>query len=193
MIVRKAALRPVPTYAVIEAHTIHVIEGSLDEDEDSLQDSLDQGFAELDRRQPALAEWLADELARTQDELVQSLGYFLAVTVYLAFREAFPTRLREVDPDALQIARETLHADEQIRAEDPSEILDSDDVIAMSQPALVAYVQHHVDEALDQGEGDIDLDELERIYRAILVQVIALSHAVASPTGELGPTREMLA
>lgn len=193
MIVRKAALRPVPTYAVIEAHTIHVIEGSLDEDDDSLQDSLDQGFGELDRRQPALAEWLADELARTQDELVQSLGYFLAVTVYLAFREAFPTRLHEVDPDALQIARETLDADEQIRAEDPSEVLDSDDVIAMSQPALVAYVQHHVDEALDQGEGEIDLDELERVYRAILVQVIALSHAVASPTGELGPTREMLA
>ena len=31
MIVRKAALRPVPSYAVVEAHTIHAIEGSLAE------------------------------------------------------------------------------------------------------------------------------------------------------------------
>lgn len=193
MIVRKAALRPVPSYAIVDAQTIHAIEENLDEDEDALQDALDQGFAELDRRQPAVAGYLADQLSRTGDELVQSLGYFLAVTVYLAFREAFPTRLHEVDEDALGMARETLATDEQLRAEDPSEVLDSDDVVAMSQPSLVAFVQHHVDEALEQGEGEVDLDELERVYRSILVQVIALSHAVASPSGELGPPRQMLA
>ncbi len=193
MIVRKAALRPVPSYAIVDAQTIHAIEENLDEDEDALQDALDQGFAEFDRRQPAVASYLADQLSRTGDELVQSLGYFLAVTVYLAFREAFPTRLHEVDEDALAMARETLATDEQLRAEDPSEVLDSDDVVAMSQPSLVAFVQHHVDEALEQGEGEVDLDELERVYRSILVQVIALSHAVASPSGELGPPRQMLA
>jgi len=190
---RKAALRPVPRYAIVDEDVIAIVEASLEDDEKNLQESLDRGYSELDRLQPTIALWMADELSRMRDELVQSVGYFLSVTVYLAFREAFPTRLREVDEGMLQIAEATLTADEELRAEDPMEILDSDDVLAISQPSLVAFVQHHVGEALDQGEGEVDLDELDRVYRALLVQVIALSHAVASPTGELGPSREALA
>ena len=193
MFVRKAALRPVPRWAIVDEEVIASVEASLEDDETNLQESLDRGYADLDRLQPTIALWMADELSRLRDELVQSVGYFLSVTVYMAFREAFPTRLREVDEGMLQIADATLSADEEIRAEDPLEILDSDDVLAFSQPSLVAYVQHHVGEALDQGEGEVDLDELDRVYRALLVQVIALSHAVASPTGELGPPREALA
>ncbi len=192
MILRKAALRPVPPHALVDTHVLEQLETSLDIGGDSLQDVLDRSFTELDRRQGPLAEWLADILARTRDELVQSLGYFLTVTVYMAFREAFPTRLTEVDPSALDIARATLSADEELRAADPTEVLDSDDVIALTQPALIHYIQHHVDEALEQGEGELNLDELERIYRAILVEIIALSHAVASPSGQLGPSPEML-
>jgi len=190
---RKAALRPVPRWAIVDEEAIATVEASLEDDDTNLQESLDRGYSELDRLQPTIAIWMADELSRMRDELVQSVGYFLSVTVYLAFREAFPTRLREVDEGMLQIAEATLTADEELRAEDPMEILDSDDVLAISQPNLVAYVQHHVGEALDQGEGEVDLDELDRAYRALLVQVIALSHAVASPTGELGPSREALA
>ncbi len=193
MFLRKAALRPVPRWAIVDEDVIASVEASLEDDEKNLQESLDRGYSELDRLQPTIALWMADELSRMRDELVQSVGYFLSVTVYLAFREAFPTRLREVDEGMLQIAEATLTADEELRAEDPLEILDSDDVLAISQPSLVAYVQHHVGEALDQGEGEVDLDELDRVYRALLVQVIALSHAVASPTGELGPSREALA
>ncbi|MBO6940872.1 MAG: hypothetical protein JJ863_38210 [Deltaproteobacteria bacterium] len=193
MFLRKAALRPVPRWAIVDEDVIASVEASLEDDEKNLQESLDRGYSDLDRLQPTIALWMADELSRMRDELVQSVGYFLSVTVYLAFREAFPTRLREVDEGMLQIAEATLTADEELRAEDPLEILDSDDVLAISQPSLVAYVQHHVGEALDQGEGEVDLDELDRVYRALLVQVIALSHAVASPTGELGPSREALA
>ena len=193
MILRKAALRPVPAHAVVDTHTLHAMEASLDDDDDSLQDILDRGFNDLDRRQPAVAQHLADHLARTADELVQSLGYFLVVTIHMAFREQFPTRLVEVDDSALDIARATLEADEELRANDPTEVLDSDYVLALSQPAVLQYIQHHVDEALEQADGEIDLDELDRIYRALLVEVIALSHAVKSPTGELGPTPDMLA
>ncbi len=192
MIIHKAALRPVPRYAVIEAQTLHEVEEALDADEE-LQHVLDRGFTEFDRRQPALATWLSDHLARTHDELVQSLGYFLTVTVYMAFREAFPTRLVEVEQNALDIAEATLDADEELRRGDPTEILDSDDVLAISQPAMVAFVQHHVDEAIDQAEGELDVEELELIYRCILVMVIAFSHSVRSPTGQLGPSPEMLA
>ncbi len=192
MFVRKAALRPVPKFAIVDEHVIEGVESSLDEEDEVLQEALDRGYAELDRRQGAISAWMAEELSGTKDELVQSLGYFLVVTVYLAFREAFPTRLQEVGEDDLRMADATLEADEELRADDPTEILDSDDVVAISQPALISFVQHHVHEALDQSEGEIDLEQLDRIYRALLVEIIALSHAVASPTGQVGPSPDAL-
>ncbi len=183
MIIQKAALRPVPEYAVVPGHVLEELEVELDEGEVSLQDALDQGFNDFDRRQEVLATALADELASAQDELVQSLGYFLVVTVYVAFREAFPRRLNEVDEDALRMANATLTIDEELRAGDATEVLDSDDLLAMSQPAVLSFIQHHIDEAIEQADGQVDLDELERIYRSLLVLVIALSHAVTAPAG----------
>ena len=193
MILQKAALRPVPPYAIVDANTLHALELTLDENEAQLQEILDRAFGDMDRRQPTIAGWLSDSLAQTDDELVQSLGYFLIVTVYLAFREAFPVRLTEVDDNALEMASATLEIDEEIRAADPTEILDSDDILAMSQPSVLAYIQHHIDEALGQAEEEINIEELEHMYRSILIQVIALSHAVTSPSGELGPSPDMLA
>jgi len=190
---RKAALRPVPRHALVDPHVIQALESAFDEEEDTLQDALDRGYAELDRKQPALTLWLAEQLSITHDELIQSLGYFLVVSVYLAFRDAFPTRLVEVDEDALFISQELLRVDEELRATDPHEVLESDDVVALSQPSILAFVQHHVQEALEQADGEVDLEDLDRIYRAVLVQVISLSHAVRSPSGELGPPREALA
>jgi hypothetical protein len=180
---RKAALRSVPAYAVVDSDTIEAVEATLEEDDTALQDALDRGYADLDRRQPALAVWMAEKLALSSDELVQSLGYFLTVTVYLAFREAFPTRLEEIDESAIDISNAMLTVDEELRADDPSEILDSDDVLAMSQPAVLSYVQHHVHEALDQSGGEVDLEQLDDVYRSLLVLVICLSHAVISPSG----------
>jgi hypothetical protein len=176
---------------MVEPHFIEAVESALDED-GKLQNRLDLGYRELDRRQPTLSGWLSSELSVGHDETVQSLGYFLIIAVYLAFREAFPTRLHEVDDGSLQIALDTLTADEELRANDPTEILESDDVVAISQPSMVAFVQHHVQEALEQSKGELDLGELDRIYRAVLVQVIALSHSVASPAGVLGPSPKTL-
>jgi hypothetical protein len=191
--VRKAALRPVPTHARVEEHPIEIVEGRLAVDELDVQRILDEGFQDLETRQPVLADWLAEVLARGQDELVQSLGYFLAVTIYQAFREAFPTRLVEIDAGGLELAIETLAFDEQLRRDDPAEIFETDDVIAMSQPHLLHFVEYHVGEAVSQGEGELSQDELDRVYRTILVEVVALSHAVASPSGHVGPPSEILA
>lgn len=184
--VRKAALRPIPPYAVVGEHAVEAVEQALDTDED-LQEVLDQGYRELDRRQPVLGAWLADQVASCSDELAQSLGYFLAVTVFLAFREAFPTRLGEVDANALGIAIDTLETDEKLRENDPDEGIETDDLLAMGQPLLVEFVQHHLQEAAEQeSEGDKPAD-LRHVYRMTLVEVIALSHAVASLSGEPGP------
>ncbi len=184
MFLRKAALRPVPRHAVVDEHFVQLVEAQLDAHEDDLQALLDRGYAEIDRRQPVLSDWLAEQLSMGHDELVQSLGYFLVITVYMTFREAFPTRLEEIDERALEIALETLTVDEELRANDPTETLDSDDVVAMGQPAVIQFVQHHVEEAVDQAEGEVELEELDRVYRALLVEVIALSHTVTAPGGE---------
>ncbi|MFW6086676.1 MAG: hypothetical protein ACODAG_05675, partial [Myxococcota bacterium] len=167
MFVRKAALRPVPAHAIVDERAVAVIEESLGDAQEDLQETLDRGYQELDRKQPVLGTWLADQVSSRNDELVQSLGYFLAVTVYMAFAEAFPTRLRQVDDGSLTMALDTLAADEELRADDPGEVFESDDVVAMGQPALLAFVQHHVEQALEQAGDDIDLSELDRIYRAV--------------------------
>ena len=183
MFLRKAALRPVPRWAVVDDSALDALEDSLGQDDELLQGVLDAGFRGMDRQQPELAEFLSHEVSSRSDELAQSVGYFLAVTVYLAFKEAFPTRLESLDASALAIARGTLEVDEELRANDPREVFESDDVVAMGQPALVGFVQHHFEEALAQAEGSPDLDSFDGVYRAILVQVIALSHAVRAPGG----------
>lgn len=183
MFLRKAALRPVPRWAVVDDLAVDALESQLGDAEEALQQTLDQGFRDMDRHQPHLAGWLADRLSSGTDEIAQSVGYFLAVTVYLAFKEAFPTRLSTVDEASLALAEDTLEVDEELRANDPSEVFESDDVVAMGQPALVSYIQHHFDEALAQCEGDADLAAFDVVYRSILVEVIALSHAVEAPGG----------
>lgn len=193
MFVQKAALRAVPAWAVVEPQHIEAVEQALDDEESDLQDALDRGYRELDAKQPAIAAFAAAELSETQDELAQSLGYFLMVTIFMAFQEAFPRRLGEVPQAELEVAAEMLAVDEALRAQDPVEIIDSDDVVAMGQPNVLSYVQHHLAEALEQGDGDLDLEELDRVYRAVLVEVIALGQSVASPTGTVGPAREDLA
>src|SRR5690606_24888623 len=158
------------------------------EQEETLQASLDAGYRDLDRRQPVLSGWLSDELSVAKDETVQSLGYFLIICVYLAFREAFPKRLGTIDEPALRLSAETFAVDEELRANDPLEALESDDVIAITQPSMISFIQHHVQEALEQGEAsdeELDIDELDRVYRTVLVQVIALSQAVSAPAGAL--------
>ncbi len=184
---------PCPTGPWWTSTRIRALEDALTAEDGGLQDVLDSGYRELDRKQPVLGSFLAEEVSSRRDEMAQSLGYFLAVTVYMAFDEAFPTRLFAIDEDALRIAVDTLEADEELRANNPTEVLDSDDVVAMGQPTVLHFVQHHLQEALEQAGEEADLDDLDSIYRAILVEVIALSHAVTSPEGKAGPPREALA
>jgi len=182
----------VPPYAIVDENAVGHLEESLAANQDALQEMLDTGYRELDRQQPTLAQYLAAEVSGRSDELAQSVGYFLVVAVYLAFKEAFPTRLGSVDQDALRAALFSLETDEELRAEDPREVLDSDDVVAMGQPAVLEFVQHHLQEAVEQSGEDASLEDLDRIYRAVLVEVIALTHAVSSPTGS-PPGSEVLA
>jgi hypothetical protein len=184
LFVKKAALRPVPKWAVVDDVAVGAVEQTLGDESDQLQDTLDAAYREMDRRQPALAAWLGGEVSERSDDLAQSLGYFLIVTVYMAFREGFPTRLGEVSEAELADARAMLAADEELREGDPAEMMESDDVVAMTQPTLLHFVQHHLDQALDQAGEAADLEAFDRVYHAVLIEVIALSHVIAPPEGE---------
>lgn len=172
-----------PRWAVVDEDAVVAVEAQFEDDGDALQRTLDTAYREMDRKQPTLAGWLAERVSGRADDLAQSLGYFLVVAVYLVFREAFPTRLGEVDETQLALALATFDADEALRREDPAEVLETDDVVAMTQPSLVHFVQHHLEEAIEQAGESPDLEAFDHVYRTVLVEVVALSHAVSPPEG----------
>lgn len=180
---RSGAIRRPPGWAVIDEDTLAGIEERLDIEGMDLQSLLDAGYAEIDREQPILSAWVADRVAACHDELAQSLGYFLVITVFLAFKDAAGSRLKQVDEEKIAFAEVLLETDEELRADDPLEVLESDDIIAIGQPALVEYIQHHMTEAVGQAEGEPPVEEFDYVYRTLLIEVIALTESIAPPPG----------
>lgn len=191
----RAAIRAVPSHAVVLQRSVDAVEAVFTDAED-LEERVDQAFARIDQRQPALARFLARSLDGLRDETAQALGHYLGVAVYEAFRHAFGDRLGTLDEGALEVARGSLEVDEDLRKGSPDESLESDDVVALGQPHLIAFVRAQVEAATEPDEdgtpADVDLDAVHAVYRAMLVEVLALSHAVAPPTG-FPMTRRMLA
>ena len=210
--VRGAAIRPVPAYAVVTPATLASVERELASDEDKAQRELDLAFRRFEETQPALALRMGDILAKPIDETALALGYFLSIAIWLAFDRAFGTRLEEVTDDALGATEAALALEEELRASHADEPLELDDVVAMEQPGVLAFVNEHVEAALDPRAGargreradaadgaeadaideDVDVDDVHLVYRAILVLTLALSHAVAPKSGPRG-TSELLA
>ena len=194
MWVRGAAIRPVPPYAVVSRDILERVEEELADGRLGAKSELDDAFERFERTQPALAQRAADILARPLDETALALGYFLTIAVWLAFERAFGGRLAEVSEDERNAAEAALELEEQLRASNSREPLELEDVMAIEQPGVLAFVNEHVDAALEPDEADtrdVDVDDVHVVYRNILVQTLALSHAVASTTGTR--PREMLA
>lgn len=157
------------------------IEDELASDSEASKARLDGAFARFEKTQPALAERLSDELTMPLDETALALGYFLTLAVWLAFESTFGEDLEEVSSVALSSVEEALNLDEQIRLSDPAEAVDSDDVIAMEQPHLLAFANEHLDAALEANASDVDVDDVHSIYRVVLIEILALSYAVRAP------------
>ncbi|MBX3219674.1 MAG: hypothetical protein KF795_04075 [Labilithrix sp.] len=194
MWVRGAAIRPVPPYAVVGRDVLEYIEDELADGGLGAKSELDDAFERFERTQPALAQHAADILARPLDETALALGYFLTIAVWLAFERAFGARLTEVSEDERNAADAALELEEQLRATHSHEPLELEDVMAIEQPAVLAFVNEHVDAALEPQDGDardVDVDDVHVVYRNVLVQTLALSHAVGSTTG--ARPRELLA
>ncbi|HVJ94018.1 MAG TPA: hypothetical protein VM580_29715 [Labilithrix sp.] len=194
MWVRGAAIRPVPPYAVVGRDILDQVEEELADGGLGARSELDGAFERFERTQPALAQRAADILARPLDETALALGYFLTIAVWLAFERAFGRRLCEVSEDERVAADAALELEEQLRATHSHEPLELEDVMAIEQPSILAFVNEHVDAALEPQDGDeseVDVDDVHIVYRNVLVQTLALSHAVTSTAGTR--PRELLA
>lgn len=173
-----------PAYAVLDAPTLDTVEGELAGD--GAEGALDKAFTRFEDSQPALSNYVSDLLGKPLDETALALGYFLTIAVWLAFERRFDQRLGPVTSDALEATEQALRLEEELRAEHSEEPLDVDDVVAMEQPAVLRFVHGHVDAALEvqsDGQGDVDVDDVHAIYRAVIVLTLALSQAVKPPTG----------
>ncbi len=188
---RGAAIRPVPSYAIVERRIIDLVEEDLTGDEDQAEARLDAAFVRFETTQPALAERLSSVLARPLDETALALGYFLGIAIFLTFERQFGARLVAVDETALLATDEALNLEEQLRAAHTEEPVEVEDVIAQEQPAIMAFLHEHVESALEAAEGpadtaaprDIDVDDVHVVYRTMLVITLCLSHAVEPQPG----------
>jgi hypothetical protein len=206
MWVRGAAIRPVPRYAVVPSSTLDAIERELADDSARSREELDGAFARFEASQPNLADTVSQALSRPLDETALALGYFLSISIFLAFEKTFgPARLREVSADALAATEQAIALEEELRAAHGDEPLDLDDVVSIEQPHVLAFVHEHVDAALEpadgrgEGEasssepGEVDVDDVHGVYRAIVLLTLCLSHAVVPVDGATRGREELMA
>ena len=202
MWVRGAAIRPVPPYAVVDRALLDRIEEELSEgsvEGSRAQPDLDDAFSRFERTQCALAQTAALTLSRPLDDTALALGYFLTIAVWLSFERSFGSRLAEVTDQELEAAESALTLEEELRADHTNEPLELEDVMAIEQPGILAFVNEHVEAALEPSDPDareareVDVDDVHSVYRSVLVLTLALSHAVL-PSDKRGRTSgELLA
>jgi hypothetical protein len=203
MWVRGAAIRPVPRYAVVAKATLDQIERELADDSPRAQGELDGAFARFESTQPDLADAISQVLSRPLHEIALALGYFLSISVWLAFERTFgEARLRQVSCDALSATDQAINLEEELRAAHGDEPLDLDDVVSIEQPNVLRFVHEHVDAALDpssamagarEGMRAIDVEDVRTVYRAIVLLTLCLSHAVVPVSGTSRFSAELMA
>jgi hypothetical protein len=183
MWVRRSALRPVPRHARLPVSSVAGIEATFSAADGRARQLAQAGFERLNAQQPALTEYLAHKFSDSLDETALALGHMLAVAVFVGFEGHAGSGLRRLSADAVAAADLALTADEELRRTDPRDALDSEDIVAIDQPALVAFVNEHIERTLDQNADAVDVDDVDTVFRAILVEILALSQAVAPPPG----------
>jgi hypothetical protein len=150
MWVRGAAIRPVPRFAVVPRSTLDQIERELADDSPRAQGELDGAFARFESTQPHLADAISQVLSRPLHPTALALGYFLSISVWLAFERTFgEARLRQVSTDALDATDQAIALEEEIRSTHGAGPFDLNDVVAVEQPNVLNFVHEHVDAAFD--------------------------------------------
>lgn len=183
MWVRRSAIRPVPRYARVPPSAVAAVEATLAGADERARRLCAEGFDRFSAQQQALAKYMVDKLPQSLDEAALALGHMLGVAVFVAFEAFPPEALRRLDADAVAAVDAALGADEELRRVDPMDALDSEDIVAIEQPALMAFVNKQIGLTLSEHADSIDIDDVALVFRAVLVEILALSHAVAPPRG----------
>lgn len=168
-----------PPHARVDQAAITGVLERMSTGHDALQTTLDGGFRRMESRHPALAEYVALELDRLHGSAPQTLGYFLCIVVYLAFHDHFGARLGPIRETDIESTRARLITDGELRDAGTAGDSYSEDVIAVGQPALVRLLRTEIDRALAHAPGGKEWQEAEPPYEALLVEILALTHAVS--------------
>jgi hypothetical protein len=182
----RAAIRPVAAHAVVPPEAVSRAEEALSERGD-LEVQVERGLHAFAGAQPGVAAFLQRAVEAVHDDTAEVLGSFLGVVVWRAFHDAFGSRMREVPPESVAAVQAMFEYDEELRRGDASEMLESDDLVAIGQPHLVAFVREQIDASLEPDEdgepAEVNLDDIATVYRALLVEILALGHGVTPPRG----------
>jgi hypothetical protein len=197
---RGSAIRPVPSYAVLSEAALRRIEEDLADGDAGGPSSMDGAFERFEETQPELSLRIQEMLDRPLDETALALGYFLSIAIWLAFDREFQGRLSVITEDAWVATVDAFALEEDLRRKDANEPLDLDDVLAIEQPGVVAFAHDHIeaarqsgrpyiDDASDAGPAarEVDAGDIHLVYRTILLETLALSHAVVPDSAEVGP------
>ncbi len=198
MWIQGVAIRPVPQFAVIESDVLDRVERELGAEDEEGRYRVDEVFRRFERTQPVLADAMFALLSKPLDETALALGYFLSASIWLSFERVFGARLGEVNEESFRAVGDALVLEEELRADRGHEPIEFEDVVLVAQPRIMAFIHEHLDAALDvaaraeeEGNCEVDVDDVHAVYRALLVMVLALSYAVAPAFGVVN--REHLA
>lgn len=181
LFVHRRALPPIPKEAEIPEHVVLNVSAGLMPNGPSLRRLLDDAFARMERKQPVMAGRVTAWAEGVGGD-PQSIGYFLLVTCFLMFDEAFPRALMPVSPAALSTWRISIDEDERMRPDVMPE-----DLLWHAQPHLMAFLEDHLrtmQSGLEDGPLSPDLVAavLRSLHDELLLWVTAFSHAVRSVT-----------
>jgi len=178
----QTAIPPIARYARVSAPALEIAARRLATRDGTISTAkLSAEFAQCEREQPALAQWMGRALAIPGDDAARGLGASLAITIWNAFRLAVGDRLRRVTSEDCDAADQLLRIDEELRRGDAKVALESDDVIAQHQPEIARFVQARLEDTMTHFANEIDIDDVDAMYRMLLVEVLALSYAVRPP------------
>lgn len=179
MFVQAVALPPVPEFARVAPAVLTSVLSRMLGDPDSLTALLDDGFRRMERTQPALAEYVSNELAVVEAPRLSAVAYFLAVLVHQAFDEAFGERVGRVQPVDVHQTLDRLATDGVLRMQGSERITYSEDAIALGQPAVVSLLRAELDRIVEEAPDEARSVGIDALYEMLLVELLALTHAVA--------------
>lgn len=186
MFVENVAFEPVPDYARVTSDVLREVRSRLLR-EPSLAAALDAAFVAIERRQPAIASFIAHDLAGIDAPAAQGVAYFLSMLVVLSFEESFGRRLGCVEIADLSESLDQLLTDGELRASGNAGRFYTEDALALGQPAILKLLRAEIDVAMGRlprnAESEREAAELtkqlETFYQTLLVLVVTLTHAVA--------------